>query len=948
MFGDHEKRQFLESLGPFILVSVEDKQPAIAAQILAEGYTVTDPETQEQSKWYVAGYYVRDDSVVYIMTPTPMRDSAFFASRGLRVDLENEWGNSFKVGKYMKRLYSHHRKFMQGQVIKENGPVILVRLDNGRVLSVKYADHGKLTDGMNLVSSHCMKMMGLKQDEGHGLRITALSPKGFSKGHAIVLRHLQHDLVLFNSKKLLYGDKFTFGMDWLHDAGAVYTDIQSYVNFRLVDIRTLLSLSDTYMESVMDSLEDTEKLRRMLQFYKLETHMTRDEDGDPVFVEKEKDWTLLNALRHGVDIQSHPALVRRYFNLFTKTVMNCETNMRTPIPSTIGGARYAMVDPSIFDMWGDPTLDGELHGNTVYCGGGVGDVAFHRQPNAHRGEHHIAQAVASNHLKNMDSGVFMFLSREMGEPVLGKLGGGDYDDRLVYYTDPIMVNHFRKLELDPYPVVTKQPKQNERPKFNVFEHRMLRKPVYDRDQLLVMLDQMKEQSVSIGYVVNAIMQDTCITDHKTQMMNFISELPKEPKNIMALEWLKQYPGNVLADPASRLEDTIDAVKKTGSDLKDIGRQVREWNATYQVVSKFFTRGGKFEGRVPQSRRASNSYPVVVTCSIDHEIEEVHQHRKDLEDIVTRNSYQMMKPIPEEILTYPTIEPHAQQLAVAIRQNYYEQWNNLKKEIPNTNDAVESKASVEAYNKIDAALVKQYGNHPLILDAMVHLYIMVYENRKPDAPLQDDGTYKKFPDGLLWGTHMSALTIKMLEMVGLAGRYVPVEFDSEAKRYKYQPKVDAVVENNVVKQEGTNVILGTLNPSPYPDGHITIEKGLVKVPAKDAYPYQGPEPKWMTLSVVNGWDEKLRAAEGADQKLFSLLIKDLATWKAQADKKVKLVPYVFTNPTTGEDEHAVRVMLDGAIYGHITRKDATYVTDITDGWLARGTGRATMQVIVEEK
>jgi hypothetical protein len=926
MFGSHEMRQFLEPLGEFILVTIEDKQPGIASQLLSEGYTVVDPDDQHKSKWYVAGYYVRDESVVYIMTPTKMNDAEFFKHRGLKVDLENEWGNSFKVGKYMKRLYSHHRKFMQGQVIGEDGPVIHVRLDSGRILSVKYADHGKLTDGMSLISTHCMKMMGLTQKVGQGMRITALSPKGFSKGHAIVLPDLQYDLVLFNSKKMLFGEKFTFGVDWLHDGGAVYTDVQSYVNFRFVDHKYLREWSTIYMNTVIDAIGDTEKLRKMLQFYVLKTHMEKDADGDLAFVNKDKDWTLLNALRHGVDIQQHPALVRRYFNLFTKTIMNCETNMRTPIDSSVGGARYAIVDPSIFDMWGDPTLEGELRGNTVYCDDKVGEVAFHRQPNGHRNEHHIAQTVQSQHLKNIDTGCFMFMSKDMIVGALETLGGGDQDDRLVYYTDQSVVDHFKNLELDPYPVVKTSEVVIPARKPNVFEHRKIRTPRYDRDQLLVMLDQMKEQGISIGYVVNAVMQDTCITDHKQLIMkDIVNRLPVTPKHVEALAWTTAYPGYVLRDTASHLEDFIDAVKKTGSNKKGSGNEVRDFNRTYLVVPEFFTRGGRYGGRVPQSRRDDGS-PVVVRCPIDDEIDEVLSTRKDLEDIITDNCYQMMKPVPEEILTYPTVDPVSEQLALAIKASYHIQWDNLKKEDP-----------IIAYKKIDESLHKQYGSHPLILDAMVWLYKKVYEKRKPEAPRDaETGQLKKFPDGILWGTYMSVHTIKMLELVGLAGRFIPVEFYKDSNQFKYKD-VDVSIRDGVVKQSGTNEVLGIVDPMA--DGTTMLTKGyaFVKPNSQDVYPYEGPEPKWISLSVVNGWNSKQHTPQ------------DLAKWRAQEQKQVVLVPYLFIDATTREEEHAVRVMLDGQEYGHITRRDAIYVTEVKQGWLAPNTtgGPQSMAVIVME-
>src|SRR5271157_5540763 len=210
MFGDHEKRQFLEVLGDFSVVTIDagknENGTKVARQILDEGLIIIDPDTQVKSNWYVAGYYVRDEGVIFVMTPQPMDDDQFFNALKLHVDLENDWSNSFKVGKYLKRLYSHHRKYIEGVVISSTDSVIMVRMPSGRIWSVRYANC-KIADGMNLVSSSVLRELGLKREIGQGLRITALSPKGFSKGHAIVIDGLMHDLVLFNSKTLLKGDK---------------------------------------------------------------------------------------------------------------------------------------------------------------------------------------------------------------------------------------------------------------------------------------------------------------------------------------------------------------------------------------------------------------------------------------------------------------------------------------------------------------------------------------------------------------------------------------------------------------------------------------------------------------------------------------------------------------------------------------------------------------------
>src|SRR5208282_5510612 len=390
MFGDHEKRQFLEVLGEFSMVTIDagksDNGTKLARQILEDGLIIVDPDTRVKSSWYVAGYYVRDEGVVYIMSPAPIDDSQFFNALKLHVDLENEWSNSFKVGKYLKRLYSHHRKYIEGTVISQTNSVIMVRMPSGRIWSVRYAKC-KIADGMNLVSPSVMKELKLKRDPGQGLRITALSPKGFSKGHAIVVNGLVHDLVLFNSKTLLKGDKFVFGvLEFLHES-SVFTDAQSTVNFQLNRVkyedgeRCVNRWFHTFAEDVLNACEDQEKLRKMLRFYTNEFHKYQEGDEKGDYIEKEKDWAILRALRGGLHYQQYPGLLRKIYRLFTEKVMDCEFRVRVPVPTDIGGARYALVDPTIFDLNGDPTLEGELRGNTIYVEGHVGEVAFHRQPN---------------------------------------------------------------------------------------------------------------------------------------------------------------------------------------------------------------------------------------------------------------------------------------------------------------------------------------------------------------------------------------------------------------------------------------------------------------------------------------------------------------------------------------------------------------------------------------
>lgn len=931
MFGNHEVKQFLEKLNePFIVVTIDVGSKAddyagteLSIRIMDEGLVVEHPETHEKSKWYVAFPYLRDEGAVYIMTQKPMSIEECSHRLGLRVDLENKWGNSFKVGKYLKRLYSHHRKFIQGEVVSKdtNGSVILVRLPNGKVISARYADYGKLTDGMNLVSTHCLKMLGLNRTAGQGLMMTTLSPKGFSKGHGIVLPHLHHDLVLFNSKKLLYGDQFTFGMDWLH-SGRLFTDIQSVLTFRMHRTPFLEEWADIYNNKVRDALQDEEKLRRVLQFYRVEFHKYVTGEHKDEFIEKEKDWALLRALRAGVKHKTHPALVRKLYHLFMEKIADCE-NFRIPVPESDGGAREALVDPTIFDAHGDPTLEGSLQGNTVYCGGHVGPIVFHRQPNAHRGECHIANSVQSKDLAALDTGTFLFLSRDMVAESLGKLGGGDQDDRLVYYTNPDVVNHFKKLELDPYPIVKYPEAVETESKANQYAH-WFDKPSYTRKRFLEMLQNQKQQKVSIGYAVNAIMRDTIITDEQTNMLDSLLIRPKDHKVESAISWLYNRPANKLKGVTSRLELVIDSVKKTGSGLKEIGDEIREDNATFEIIPLFMTRPNKYGySRVPASRE-NETYPVIVRCSVDDLYDKLHQKTIDVRDAVTTISWQMMEPLPLEILTQPLI-PGSEHLAAAIRQYYSLQWANLRKEnTPTGDDKADSKKIISAYVKIDEAVYRRYYDNPMIIDAMVHIYHDVYERISSEPDKDENGKPKNYPDGILWGPRMSGLTIQMLRLVGLAGRYEEAKIDPEWMHLVKRNKRLVEAYKGIILDEKTGNVLGSVESS-LNASNLVLESGpggiMIKMPAE-----LKERPSLMSLKVMNG----LAARKASPQ--------EIAIWKAKAtaQERVTLIPCVFVNDR-GEQEHAVKVILKstGEEYGYISREDASYVVEKTDGWLNEG-------------
>jgi hypothetical protein len=93
---EYEVRQFLESIGPYAMASIEDLDKA--SKMIDYGYQHTD-----RSMWHVAGAYVRDGGAVFVLLPADKFRVSFYHDVGMKIDLATE-KDSFKAGKYIKRL----------------------------------------------------------------------------------------------------------------------------------------------------------------------------------------------------------------------------------------------------------------------------------------------------------------------------------------------------------------------------------------------------------------------------------------------------------------------------------------------------------------------------------------------------------------------------------------------------------------------------------------------------------------------------------------------------------------------------------------------------------------------------------------------------------------------------------------------------------------------------
>lgn len=884
MFGVHEERQFLEQLGPWMLANIGSRAEAEAIQ--REGWKAPDG-----SMWYLSdgAGFVRDEGAVFVLTNQPMSRSDFFQKLGLRIDLESKWNNSFKVGKYLKRLWSPHKHYIQGRITKQwsNG-VILVELPNGKQLLVRYINElpngmpFNIVDGMNLISKQGIRKLGHKAQVGSGFKITGLSPLGFSKGHAIVLDGLDFDLVLYGSKELLKGDKFTFAVDELNP-GNLFTDIQSILNFRLYEGQFMENWTIQFFNKVIAALDDEDKLRSMLQFYKPDFHKDKRGTGD--YIDKEKDWALLRALRAGVKISDKPALVRKVFHLFISQVMDCRNDMRIPIPEEVGLARYIMVDPTVFTSKGDVDLSRSvLKGEECYCPGTVGEVTYHRQPNAHRGEHWNSYSVHNPVHTKMDTGTFMFVAPDRITEIMKTLGGGDQDDRVCIYKDQQVVEHIGSLpdyKLDP-----KVDKAEPVKKPNVFGH-WLRKPVYDTHELFDQLAHVEKQRLGIGRPVNALMFDTAIIDMRNHIMADLRMKAGlgDVKAASALVAMQLYDDNRMRGIASRLEDIIDAIKKTGGDLRSEEDAIKAFYQEMPVCIRCMA------GRLPDSLKGENQ-PFLVDTPLDSMMSRIEELTVMQEHTVIDLSWDRVGAIPMEITTYPTNPNNADPCPAEELAREIKRYRGMEMGIQLADIAPsETKKRIEAFTKeggIDHKVYLHFKDHPFIIEAMAELWKMQYSEQGHEAPRDKTNKPRLYPDSILWGPYMSGLTMKMLDAAELTKRYV---FDEEGE--------------------------------------------VKEVPAKEVVNVH-TRTEAQVFTVVAGLAER-----GASPM-------EIAEWHSHKHEYVILAPYTFFPEDSPNPQPAVNVILkdSGREYGNITRKQAPAITEVTEGWLAPGKSPRTMLVVVK--
>lgn len=930
MFGEHEQRQFLERLGPWMMASVSLDDDVTSNVLMTEGWT--DPDGV---KWYMpdGAAFVRDEGMVHILTPNRMSKADFLRKLGFHINLKKHEDKN-KVSKYLKRLWSPHKNYVQGDIIQRFGDyVFLVQLPNGKRILVKYMDQlndglsMQIVDGMNLITKRCLDLLDHKGIVGSGLKLTALSPHGLSKGFAIVMDNLDFDLILYGSKPQLTGDKFTIAIDDIKP-GKLLTDVQSVLNFQLYRSSFMVDWTIKFYRDVLEALGDEEKLKSMLNFYNMEFH--KEDRGMGDFIEQESDWALLRALREDIAVTNVPALMRKVSHLFLNRVMDCYKKIRIPVPEDVGTTRYILVDPTVFMKDGRVNLNqGVLNKDQVYVPGIQGEVVFHRQPNAHRSEHYAAFSVYNARLAALNTDTFMFASAKNIKAMLDALGGGDQDDRVCIYTDPKVVEHFGELiQYQLEPLVIDMATEQE----NIFSD-YLRKLDYDNLELKNMLSQQKRQRMSIGRAVNPLMQDAAISDNYQMIVAQLKAIPNPTeKQQSAIRGLGFYNKDMLRKLASRLEHIIDSIKKSGGDLSIEDKMVKDFYKFLPVVANCL------RDRLPASLQGEK-HPVIVLTPLDHVLSRIRDIRQQLDDTITHLEWQRVSDIPVEVATYPTnpsgINPSpAAALARTIR-NFYGQ--EASRQLVNV-DQDDWQRRMTIYTKdggIDDVTFKHFKDHPFIIDAMVELYILVYSERRSQAPKGEDGKLKHYPDGILWGPRMSGLTVKMLRRCGLTSRFVSMDtwFNKKYKR----ATLDVRVNTGIVTPVGQDDQIGLADPL-VPDTTTTsLDQGLLKVPGNVIFP----------VSETDAFIYLIRANHVREKDLPRMRLDD---WNSYAHEIVMLVPYEYFPIDQPGHFLSVNVVLkdSGVSIGYVDGKEVEDITEPTEARLIPSAENYVLYAVVGKK
>lgn len=815
-----EGRQFLEDAFrhkdlPYWLIVCDDKQEVL--DILAHGRVVGG-----NVLYVVDGFgFEGKEGFTLVCTAKP----------GLTMeDLDilshvSDVASKGKIIKYSKRNSAHYHGgavFGTGIGQLEHG-FGRIRLDDGTELGSRFMEANELVEGMHLVNLLWVeklfgrKLNGTKYKKGDMLRGTIMTPWGFVKGHFLVwplsdklgFVSYGHKEVIHTRSRVFFGS-----MGELH-GGQPYTDIQTVCNARLWPFLFRYALK--FMQYVQEAANNEAKMRRML--LQFEGRYT-------------ENWILAKAVRMGLHMTDWPGLRRRLVKTFQKRLADCYQYVRIPLFKEDAEVRYAVVDPFIFDEFGSIDINrGKLPEGTI-AGAGLmtSTVCIHRRPNAHPGEFEISQVVEAPYLQRFSTEL-LFFNAQYGVRALKKLGGGDYDDPIVIWKTPEVVDWMGKLPAYPLvETVNVEPEPARAP--NRFAKRL--GPESDRytsRNLREYVMQTMVPKANIGYFVNPGMVSNFLGLEREFILNNLQyqirglkSLPEpsmEEKSLLARAetaflLFQEQPRYALATVMRNLEKIIDSIKRDATDVSVYTGQVEDFWDNVPLIAECFTRGGfQNEGRLPWKRRGNNM-PLVVKTPLDRTLDRIKDLQIELEDNLAMEEWGLLAPIEgrQMFIFDDSILPFAKDILSMYKMEMQHEMNA----------ASSAEERTRAYKRVEEQVKADLGDDPELAEAIVSAMASVVYSGYRTTPEIDENTdrVRPYPDGILWGPACGPYMLAALKTAGQTGTFREVQFFRDTL-HLVEDEMDVNVEAKHVFHDGH--LIGTVEA---PDGQYHLELGVIRI------------------------------------------------------------------------------------------------------------------------
>jgi hypothetical protein len=818
-----EVSMLLEFLMPCKYIEFSSKEPDAMLEIVANGLVY------KGEKFRVLFGYIRDDGGKVFLVPEGA-DVKDLKDIGISVEIGKDMEKCLKAGKYINRSVAPTWKHFFATPLHwdEAGQVGTFSTRKGEKFTVKYVEldpnlysKEKIAqmDGSGLFSSRFIQIADLKGGRkgklGDAYQFTADSPfVGMGKGNGQCIPWLQYDLVIFGAKKLVKTKVFYFGCFGKLKAGRPRTDMQAWDNFRYERTGMADYLAKAFRQEMWEACQDEEKMRRML----LKHIDVQDEDvpyynGAGSTVDYTA-WVLMEALVNGWSPLRHPGLFRRAYLYLLHKVEQMELGR---IPMTpVAKYGYVLADPFIFDNLGMPTRKSFIgEGECVMpdIDEGLGVVCY-RQPSENQNAHCFLKNIFRNRYKAF-KGKGIILLGDGADVVLGRLGGGDLDDRFVVVHDQYWVKMFHELDKFPYPETEKYEKGGggkstlwgEDEESNSYRLPGPDRAYYNNLHLIYQAQKAKRSGVGIGPVVNMIMIDNRLSNpvDKAYMLTQLDALivrytktgnTAHLNSVLTIkEWLVKRTPYQGAKLATNLEHVIDGT------VLDSGLLVVLGNVT-SAVSQFHNgfdaeKGRDYAGgidkegtliypswgfdvkkpkdvpRIPESKRDKKDF-IVLDTTMCKSLRDLRQRRAMFQDRLVQLEWALVARYDE---VWDSLFPDDSEIMVLAGTNRnrkkddepgcYQVWNNVWKNYLGggavLSEETRTKARKEAEKAVDAFLAKflkpnkkgvvRYNTVEAIA---VALYKHLYATQHPDAPIQEEGENagkrRAFPDAVLW-THL---------------------------------------------------------------------------------------------------------------------------------------------------------------------------------------------------